>query len=266
MQQRSHSLPAHAIIADMPRPRAVPSTSRDPDYRQDSLYDSHSVAEATRDVLPAAAGRLDIDRTCSALESLLFVAGRPLSRNELQKLLEIDSRQLETAVAALSDRCRQPGRGLLVQWIQDQVQLVSAPENARVVAALLGMPSHIQLTQAALETLAVVAYRQPITRSQIEFIRGVNSDRALSTLVQYGLVIEVGRSPTVGRPVLFGTTADFLQQFGLTSLDALPAPSSPETEALEAGRLRAARRIRKAVDVSSAGVGEDGDGETGMSG
>ena len=93
----------------------------------------------------------------------------------------------------------------------------------------------------------MVAYRQPITRSQIEFIRGVNSDRALASLIQHGLVNEMGRAATVGRPTLFGTTPEFLQQFGLTSLEALPAPQAPEADAAEALRLAAAKRIREAV-------------------
>jgi len=181
------------------------------------------------------------------LESLLFVAGRPIREMELKKLLLIDEIRLRAAISALTKACEQAGRGLRVQRTDDQVQFVSAPENARFVAALLGMPSQAKLTSAALETLAVVAYRQPITRSQIEFIRGVNSDRALASLLQYGLAIEVGRAPTVGRPTLFGTTADFLQQFGLTSLDALPRPESEEATALEAERSQATQRIRQAV-------------------
>jgi segregation and condensation protein B len=191
-----------------------------------------------------------VDRLSSALESLLLVAGRPLRQSELMSLLQIDVRQLQVALSALSAACLQPGRGIRVQRLQDQVQLVSAPENARYVAELLGMPSQVKLTAAAMETLAVVAYRQPITRSQIEFIRGVNSDRALTSLLQYGLVLEVGRASSVGRPALFGTTADFLQQFGLSSLDALPLPAGLET-ALEAearaDRAVAARQIREAV-------------------
>ena len=79
-----------------------------------------------------------------------------------------------------------------------------------------------KLTSAALETLSVIAYRQPITRSQIEAVRGVNSDRALASLIQYGLVAEIGRAQTIGRPALFATTPEFLQQFGLTSLTELP--------------------------------------------
>ena len=143
--------------------------------------------------------------------------------------------------------CERDGRGLRVLRTADAVQFVSAPENARFVAALLGLPTQAKLTTAALETLAVVAYRQPITRSQIEFIRGVNSDRALASLLQYGLVLEVGRAATVGRPALFGTTAEFLQQFGLGSLDALPRPESPELAAIERQIAEAAARVREAV-------------------
>jgi segregation and condensation protein B len=167
------------------------------------------------------------------------------------RLLQIDQKRLQTAIAALAEACAEPGRGIRVQRQEDQVQLVSAPENARYVAELLGMPSQVKLTQAAIETLAVVAFRQPISRSQIEFIRGVNSDRALTSLLQYGLVFEVGRASTVGRPALFSTTADFLQQFGLPSLDALPLPPAVETvpgvAEVQATREAEARQIRRAV-------------------
>jgi segregation and condensation protein B len=148
----------------------------------------------------------------------------------------------------LAAECEAQGRGLRVQLVGNTAQFVSAPENARFVAALLGLPTQVKLTTAALETLAVVAYRQPITRSQIEFIRGVNSDRALASLLQHGLVIEVGRAATVGRPALFGTTAEFLQQFGLTSLDALPKPEVSTTEA-ELERGRTGQHVRRSVAV-----------------
>ncbi|HEX6800805.1 MAG TPA: SMC-Scp complex subunit ScpB [Ktedonobacterales bacterium] len=190
----------------------------------------------------------------AVIESLLFVAGRPLATGELRRLLVIDERRLRAALDALTEECERHSRGLRVQRAGDTVQLVSAPENARFVAALLGLPAQAKLTTAALETLAVVAYRQPITRSQIEFIRGVNSDRALASLIQYGLAQEVGRAATIGRPALFGTTPEFLQQFGLSSLDALPRPETPELEAIEAGREAAARTIREAV-------GSDDEGE-----
>ncbi|HEY7340719.1 MAG TPA: SMC-Scp complex subunit ScpB [Ktedonobacterales bacterium] len=200
--------------------------------------------------LPASL--LSLEQLRSVIESLLFVAGRPLELNELRKLLPLEQARLREAVASLAEECERQGRGIRVQRMGDAVQFVSAPENARFVAALLGLPTQVKLTTAALETLAVVAYRQPVTRSQIEFIRGVNSDRALASLVQYGLVIEVGRAATVGRPTLFGTTSEFLQQFGLSSLEALPRPDMTDAEAAVAFRMAAAQRIREAVGVDGA--------------
>ncbi len=167
----------------------------------------------------------------AAIESLLFVSGRPLERAELRKLLDADEQRLSNALRALKEDLDSHGRGIRLQTLGEKVQLVTAPENARYVAALLGLPTTAKLTPAALETLAVIAYRQPLTRSQIEAIRGVNSDRALASLLQHGLVAEIGRAQTVGRPALFATTIEFLQQFGLTSLDQLPGITLGEQSA-----------------------------------
>src|SRR5579864_8091272 len=156
------------------------------------------------------------------IESLLFVSGRPLERAELRKLLDVDDTTLSQSLQALEHMLEQHKRGIRMQHLGEQVQLVTAPENARYVAALLGLPMTAKLTTAAMETLAVISYRQPVTRAQIEAVRGVNSDRALVSLVQHGLVAEVGRAQTIGRPTLFATTSEFLQQFGLTKLEQLP--------------------------------------------
>lgn len=156
-----------------------------------------------------------------AVESLLFVSGRPLQRAELRKLLGVDEEQLAAALEVLAVDLEQHKRGIRLQYWDEQVQLVTAPEHARYIAALLGLPMTAKLTSAALETLSVIAYRQPLTRSQIEAVRGVNSDRALTSLLQHGLVAEIGRAHTIGHPALFATTPEFLQQFGLTSLDDL---------------------------------------------
>ncbi len=161
-------------------------------------------------------------RLASAIESLLFVSGRPLEQAELRKLLDVSEQELQAGLRALAQGLESQQRGLRLQRLGTQVQLVTAPENARYVAALLGLPMSAKLTPAALETLAVICYRQPVTRAQIEAIRGVNSDRALASLIQHGLVAEIGRAPTVGHPALFATTPEFLQQFGLTSLEELP--------------------------------------------
>ncbi len=158
----------------------------------------------------------------AVIESLLFVSGRPLERAELRKLLDVDDTTLSQSLQALAHTLEQHKRGIRLQHLGEQVQLVTAPQNARYVAALLGLPMTAKLTTAAMETLAVISYRQPVTRAQIEAVRGVNSDRALASLIQHGLVTEVGRAQTVGRPTLFGTTSEFLQLFGLTTLEQLP--------------------------------------------
>ncbi len=174
--------------------------------------------------------KLDTQHIAAAIESLLFVSGRPLQCAELRKLLDIDDERLASSLQMLADALESQGRGIRLQRLGEQLQLVTAPQNARYVAALLGLPMTARLTTAALETLAAVAYRQPVTRAQIESIRGVNSDRALLSLIQHGLVAEVGRAPTLGRPALFATTAEFLQQFGLTSLQQLPQVKLQEQE------------------------------------
>src|SRR5216683_8300479 len=111
----------------------------------------------------------------AAIESLLFVSGRPLEYTELRKLLDVDDAGLTSGLQMLNDQLESQGRGIRLQRLGEQVQLVTAPENARYVAALLGLPMTARLTTAAMETLAVVSYRQPITRAQIEAVRGVNS-------------------------------------------------------------------------------------------
>ena len=176
-----------------------------------------------------------ISQIAAAIESVLFVSGRPLERAELRKLLNIDDNDLVDGLQALMESLESQGRGIRLQRLGEQVQLVTAPENARYVAALLGLPMTARLTTAAMETLAVISYRQPITRTQIEAVRGVNSDRALVSLIQHGLVAEIGRAQTVGRPALFATTSEFLQQFGLTSLQQLPHTNGDGSSALANG-------------------------------
>jgi segregation and condensation protein B len=158
----------------------------------------------------------------AAIESLLFVSGRPLEYAELRKLLDTDDAGLISGLQTLTHQLESQGRGIRLQRLGEQVQLVTAPENARYIAALLDLPMTARLTTAAMETLAVISYRQPVTRAQIEAIRGVNSDRIVASLIQHGLVAEIGRAQTVGHPALLATTPEFLQQFGLTNLEQLP--------------------------------------------
>ncbi len=179
-------------------------------------------ARNTQITQPVSEKEQHFARLVMAAESLLFVAGRPLEYTELRKLLDVSDTHLTSVLHILAEQLENQGRGIRLQRLESQVQLVTAPENARYIAALLGLPMTAKLTTAAMETLAVISYRQPMTRAQIEAVRGVNSDRALVSLIQHSLVAEVGRAQTVGRPALFATTSEFLQQFGLTSLHELP--------------------------------------------
>lgn len=154
------------------------------------------------------------------LESLLFVASGPVSMSRLATALEITPRAVEKLLAEMETDYAT--RGLRFQWTGNNVQLTTAPEAADVVERFLGLELTSRLSQAALETLAIVGYLQPITRPQIDQIRGVNSDGALRSLLSKGLIEEVGRMETPGRPILYGSTAEFLQHFGLSMLEELP--------------------------------------------
>ena len=168
----------------------------------------------------------DTDRTEVTLslqaqvESLLFVATEPIPVTRLADVLGVETDEVEQTLLILNHEYA--GRGMRIQRKGKRVQMVTAPETADIVRRLLGLELTGKLSPAALETLAIVAYRQPVTRAQIEAVRGVSSDSVLRTLINRGLVEELGRLDQAGRPIIYGTTFDFLQQFGITSLDQLP--------------------------------------------
>lgn len=155
------------------------------------------------------------------LEALLFVAPAAVNLAQLAEALEITQAEAENGLQRLSQQYLN-GRGLRVQRFQGRYQLTTAAELAPLVEKFLGLEATSRLSRAALETLAIVAYRQPITRPGIDAVRGVNSDGVLKSLLSKGLVQEVGRAEGPGRPILYGTTSDFLQHFGINSLDDLP--------------------------------------------
>lgn len=154
------------------------------------------------------------------LESLLFVSSGPVAVGRLALALEMTTQQVQALLVELADTY--VTRGIRLQVTADGVQLTTAPEAGALIERFLGLELSTRLSQAALETLAIVAYMQPITRPTIDQVRGVNSDGALRTLLSKGLIQELGRQESPGRPILYGTTADFLQHFGLSSLENLP--------------------------------------------
>lgn len=154
------------------------------------------------------------------LESVLFVASGPVSIGRLAKALETTPAVVQNLLDALADEYAT--RGLRLQWSGSDVQLTTAPESSDVIERFLGLELTTRLSQAALEVLSIIAYMQPITRPQIDQIRGVNSDGSLRTLLSKGLIEEVGRQETPGRPILYGSTPEFLQHFGLSAVTELP--------------------------------------------
>lgn len=162
------------------------------------------------------------------LESLLFVASGPVSTSRLAATLELTPSAVQKLLRELE--ADYGARGLRLQWSGDNmVQLTTAPEAAATIERFLGLELTTRLSPAALEVLAIIAYLQPATRPQIDQIRGVNSDGALRSLLSKGLVEEVGRLEKPGRPILYGTTPDFLQSFGLGALTEMP-PLDDEEE------------------------------------
>lgn len=154
------------------------------------------------------------------LEALLFVAPGPVTTAQLAAALEITPDEVEVGLTQLSEELQ--GRGLRLQRHAGQLQLTTAPEMAPLVERFLGLEATSHLSRAALEALAIIAYQQPATRPQVDAIRGVNSDGVIKSLLNKSLLQEVGRAEGPGRPILYTTTADFLQHFGLNSLDELP--------------------------------------------
>jgi len=154
------------------------------------------------------------------VEAILFVSPEPISANQIGTLLDVTPRVVKNAFDELD--ALYSGRGIRLQYHNGKVQITSAPEAASVIENLLELETTSTLSQAALETLSIVAYQQPITRPQIDAIRGVNSDGVLRTLLSKGLIDDIGRAEGPGRPILYSTTTDFLKYFGLASYDELP--------------------------------------------
>ncbi len=161
---------------------------------------------------------------CSLLESILFAAGDSVPIDQLAEIMEASCEAIEQVAEELNQSYQKDGRGLRILRLEDSYQLCTAEEFFPYIQRLKEPKRRQNLSPAALETLAVVAYHQPVTRSSIEFIRGVNSDGPVNKLIERGLIEEHGRLDAPGRPILYVTTQEFLRSFGLSSLSGLPDP------------------------------------------
>lgn len=156
------------------------------------------------------------------IEALLFVSGEPLSIEDIASSLDITIIEATSAIEDLRDDYKRNERGLSVRFINGKAQLCTSPFSAPYIEKLLQPNQKRSFSQSVLETLSIIAYKQPVTRADIEGIRGVRCEYAVSQLLLLGLIREVGRKNTVGRPTLLGTTEKFLQHFNLPSIDELP--------------------------------------------
>ena len=156
------------------------------------------------------------------IEALLFVSSGLVSTYQLSKTLEVTESEIEACLKELEGHYNDSSHGLQLMRVKSKVQLTTSPALSETVEAFLGLEVTSKLSQAALETLAIIAYKQPATRPEIDVIRGVNSDGVMRTLLSKGLIEELGRAETPGRPIYYGTSPEFLQYFGLESIDALP--------------------------------------------
>jgi len=179
----------------------------------DSAADPEGVSAATAEAPPP--GSLSE----ADLEALLFVAERPLSRREIAALAGVDRETVDARLGDLEVALRERGVRLVASG--DRVELATAAEAGSLLARYVGADA-VRLSPASLETLAIVAYRQPVTKAVVERIRGVDSDYTLRSLLHRRLIVELGRATAPGRPILYGTGFDFLERFGITSLDELP--------------------------------------------
>ncbi|MFD2332188.1 SMC-Scp complex subunit ScpB [Cohnella sp. GCM10020058] len=168
---------------------------------------------------------MDYSTLKSVLEGLLFVAGEDgLTKKTIAEIVEVDGDVVTDIVKDLQKDLTRRKRGIRIAEIAGTYRLTTAPEHAAYFEKLAYSPARTPLSQAALETLSIVAYRQPITRVEIEEIRGVKAERPLQTLVAKDLIEEVGRAEQIGRPILYGTTKAFLDYFGLSGIEDLPDP------------------------------------------
>ena len=188
----------------------------------------------------------DDDTLVAAMESILFAMGDAVPVSSIAAALGVSRERTLQAADTLAERCRLRSSGLALNWYEDSIQLSTKPELYEYLIRIASEPKKPKLTPTLLETLSIIAYRQPVTRMEVENIRGVNSDFAINRLVSYDLVREVGRKEVPGRPLLFGTTQQFLRSFGIRSVEELPEPDSSHMESF---REEAEEEVSSKLDI-----------------
>lgn len=158
----------------------------------------------------------------SIIESLLFAAGEIVTKSTLTNILSLTNKEIENNIEHINNKYLEANSSLMIREIENGYQICTRPKYHEYICKLSENKQKKNLSQAAMETLAIIAYKQPVTRQEIEKIRGINSDRSVSILAEYGLIEDIGRKEAPGRPLIYGTTQEFLRVFGYTTLNDLP--------------------------------------------
>jgi segregation and condensation protein B len=176
--------------------------------------------------------RSNMDRTKAeaVIESVLFTMGDSVEISRLAELIEENVKTTKSILKDMEERYFSEDRGIMLTWLDSSVQLCTKPEMYEYLIKIAKTPKKMQLTDTVLETLSIIAYKQPITRAEIEHVRGVSCDHAINKLLEYDLITELGRLDAPGRPLLFGTTEQFLRCFGVSSIEDLPEINPVQVE------------------------------------
>ncbi len=180
------------------------------------------------------------------VEAILFTMGEAVEVSRIAAAVDLDEDTVRNVVRGMMDRCKDEGRGTQIIELEDAFQMCTKASMYEYLVKIAHVPKKHVLTDVLLETLSIIAYKQPITKQEIEAIRGVKSDHAVNKLIEYNLACEVGRMDAPGRPILFGTTEDFLRSFGISSLEELPAV---DPEKLENFKLEAEEEIQLTLEM-----------------
>lgn len=173
---------------------------------------------------------MDRQKVQAVLEAILFTMGESVEISRLAAVLEMDKKEIKEVLCEMQEKYDAQDRGISLLWLEESVQLSTKAEMYEYLIKIAKAPRKMVLTDTVLETLSIIAYKQPVTRLEIERIRGVSCDHAINKLLEYDLITELGRLDAPGRPLLFGTTEQFLRSFGVKSLEELPELSALQVE------------------------------------
>lgn len=182
----------------------------------------------------------------AVIEGILFAMGESVKVASLAEALEISGEEVRELVGQMAKRYAREDRGIQIIEVEDAIQMCTKKEIYEYLVKIARQPKRHALTDVLLETLSIIAYKQPVTKLEVEKIRGVKSDHAVNKLVEYNLVCETGRLDAPGRPLLFGTTEEFLRRFGVQSVDELPVMNPEQVETL---KTEAEEEVQLKLDI-----------------